>query len=330
MLYLLPQDKAITAIARIVTFSLVTLAISGCESIGGGRSLPLAPVSVVMTQAEPAKDQTTAPATLTSPPVSVTYADQDPLPLYSSVDTSSISEPEITVQPKSTPAQYTAQYYGIDPAGQTGNYSINESQPLPVTPDPSPSVARAPQTYDGNTQYYLADGSPYPEVDEYGVPIKSSNNHTVSSSVPDRVKQPTDTAEIPPVPQAGVKHYNSRLDDDAYQPPAHNNKPLSVNDTSYQTESYSDPAAGEYAIHLASYRREENVYRGWAELRQLYPDLLSGLAARISIVDLPEQGRFLRLKAGPFASKEEANQICRVIKDNGDYCLVMKFNGVDL
>lgn len=110
----------------------------------------------------------------------------------------------------------------------------------------------------------------------------------------------------------------------------------STYETGYETveqseygSAYEEARAGDatYGVHLASYRVEANVYEGWQVLSQRYGAVLSGLVPRLSAVDIPEQGAFLRLKAGPFSSRGAAAQACRQIKAGGDYCAVMRFDG---
>ena len=84
---------------------------------------------------------------------------------------------------------------------------------------------------------------------------------------------------------------------------------------------------GGYGVHLASYRVAANAQRGWQILSTRH-EVLMGREARIAAVDLPEKGPFLRLKAGPFASRAGAVEACRMIKAMGDYCAVTTFDGV--
>ena len=82
-----------------------------------------------------------------------------------------------------------------------------------------------------------------------------------------------------------------------------------------------------HAIHLASYRRRDNAEAGWTTLSAVFPDILAGREARLEAVDIPDQGVFLRLKAGPFDTRAQAVDACRRIESAQAYCQVTDFTG---
>ena len=81
-----------------------------------------------------------------------------------------------------------------------------------------------------------------------------------------------------------------------------------------------------HAVHLASYRREDMAVRGWEELREAHA-VLRDLDARLELAHIPEQGNFLRLKAGPFDSADQARALCRSLEAVGQYCRAVDFTG---
>ncbi|MGD2131548.1 MAG: SPOR domain-containing protein [Maricaulaceae bacterium] len=86
-----------------------------------------------------------------------------------------------------------------------------------------------------------------------------------------------------------------------------------------------------YAIHLASYRTEASATAGWSVLTHEVPGVLEGLHPRVETVDLgPEQGVFLRLKAGPLDSREDAAARCAALSGAGYYCRAVDFEGRDV
>lgn len=91
-----------------------------------------------------------------------------------------------------------------------------------------------------------------------------------------------------------------------------------------------DPVGGEslmHAIHLASYRTQQNAVAGWQSLQALFPDLMLDREARIESADLGSRGVFLRLKAGPFLTGAEARAACAEIEAAGGWCAVTDFTG---
>ncbi len=81
-----------------------------------------------------------------------------------------------------------------------------------------------------------------------------------------------------------------------------------------------------HAVHLASYRREDMAQRGWLELQANHP-VLAGLDARLELAHIPDQGDFLRLKAGPFDTAAAAQAVCRQLEASGQYCRATDYTG---
>jgi len=85
-----------------------------------------------------------------------------------------------------------------------------------------------------------------------------------------------------------------------------------------------------HAVHLASYRGAETAEAGWETLHAMFPDVLDGLSARLESVEIEGRGEFLRLKAGPFDTREAARSACRAIEAAGAYCAIADFTGEPL
>lgn len=85
-----------------------------------------------------------------------------------------------------------------------------------------------------------------------------------------------------------------------------------------------------HAIHIASYRGEATARAGWQTLAAMFPEALTGLEPRIEGVDIPGQGVFLRLKAGPFNSSGEAEAACAPFRSAGVWCAATDFTGAEL
>ncbi len=81
------------------------------------------------------------------------------------------------------------------------------------------------------------------------------------------------------------------------------------------------------AVHLASYRSEDDAQKGWAQLRRAYPQL-GPLQPEVSRVNLGAQkGVFYRLLAGPLPSQSDADRICRELKAKRQFCEVAFMGG---
>ncbi|MEN0651963.1 MULTISPECIES: SPOR domain-containing protein [Hyphobacterium] len=82
-----------------------------------------------------------------------------------------------------------------------------------------------------------------------------------------------------------------------------------------------------HGVHIASYRTMDHVVQGWDTMRAMLPDVLGPLEARVEAADLGDRGVYLRLKAGPFATRAEALSACAELSQSAIYCQAMAFTG---
>jgi outer membrane murein-binding lipoprotein Lpp len=95
-----------------------------------------------------------------------------------------------------------------------------------------------------------------------------------------------------------------------------------------EASSTAGVPSGGVGVHLVSLRKEADTARAWQELQSQYPDLFSGLGARVSAIDFGDgRGTFYRIKAGPLPSKDSATELCRKVRQRGLYCAPSDFVG---
>jgi cell division septation protein DedD len=83
-----------------------------------------------------------------------------------------------------------------------------------------------------------------------------------------------------------------------------------------------------HAVHLGSYRSAERALDGYNEIRAKAPLAMAALQPRVERVDLgPKKGIYERLKAGPFASRAEAQSLCAQLRTTGQYCVPADYTG---
>jgi hypothetical protein len=98
-----------------------------------------------------------------------------------------------------------------------------------------------------------------------------------------------------------------------------------------EASSTAGVPSGGVGIHLVSLRKEADTTRAWHELQSQYPDLFSGLGARVSAIDFGDgRGTFYRIKAGPLPSKDSATELCRKVRQRGLYCAPSDFVGENI
>jgi len=86
-------------------------------------------------------------------------------------------------------------------------------------------------------------------------------------------------------------------------------------------------ASSQVGVHLASYKSRARLAQGWAYLADAHAAELAGLDARIARIDTGESGVFMRLLAGPIASREAAGSLCTTLTTQGVYCRIVPFSG---
>jgi cell division septation protein DedD len=82
--------------------------------------------------------------------------------------------------------------------------------------------------------------------------------------------------------------------------------------------------SGGYLVQVASQRTEADAQQSFRVLQQKYPAVLGNQRASIRRVDLGEKGIYYRTQVGPFASAEEANEMCGSLKAAGGQCIVQR------
>jgi sporulation related protein len=86
-----------------------------------------------------------------------------------------------------------------------------------------------------------------------------------------------------------------------------------------------EPAtSGAYVVQVSSVQGADLATREWEVLLRKFGDLLTNLRPDIQMADLGAKGIYYRLRIGPFATKQEAQDMCSTLKSRGRDCLVRK------
>jgi hypothetical protein len=89
------------------------------------------------------------------------------------------------------------------------------------------------------------------------------------------------------------------------------------------TRTAAAPAAGSFAIHLASARDPALVAGEWQRLARRHPSL-AGLEPRPPVmIEVPGRGTFYRVVGGVFATRSEAVAACDRLRAQNQYCMVV-------
>ena len=86
----------------------------------------------------------------------------------------------------------------------------------------------------------------------------------------------------------------------------------------------TEGTASGYAVQLSSQRSEAEAQASYRSLQSKFPDQLSDRSVMIRRVDLGSKGVYYRAMVGPFASSDEASQLCSELKAAGGQCLIQR------
>jgi hypothetical protein len=92
-----------------------------------------------------------------------------------------------------------------------------------------------------------------------------------------------------------------------------------------QPSSAASAVAGNgHVVQVASQKTEEDAQASFRALQAKYPTVLGGRQPLIRRIDLGERGVFFRVQVGPFASADQANDLCGNLKSAGGQCIVQR------
>jgi hypothetical protein len=84
------------------------------------------------------------------------------------------------------------------------------------------------------------------------------------------------------------------------------------------------PSSGSFVVQVSSQRSEADAQASYRALQGKFPSVLGSRAPLIKRADLGDKGVYYRAMVGPFASSEEAAQVCGNLKTAGGQCVVQK------
>jgi hypothetical protein len=122
---------------------------------------------------------------------------------------------------------------------------------------------------------------------------------------------------------------SSARDVDVPPPPARPSasgavKTASVQPTEIPPTAQTRIAPGSHVVQLTSQRTEAEAQASFRTLQAKYPNILGGRQPLIRKVDLGQRGTYYRAQIGPFASLDQATDLCGHLKAAGGQCIVQK------
>jgi hypothetical protein len=188
----------------------------------------------------------------------------------------------------------------------------------------------------------------FPPLTQQNAPNPSATNPSQSNAMaggvsdePKRIKTVSirpDQAEQPKGASAGAPAAAApRQAAPAPAPAAANNGPISLappraSAPDTRPVAALPPAAaptprateGGYVVQVSSQRSEADAQASYRALQSRYPNVLASRSPLIKRADLGDKGVYYRAMVGPFASSEQATQVCGDLKNAGGQCLVQR------
>jgi hypothetical protein len=81
---------------------------------------------------------------------------------------------------------------------------------------------------------------------------------------------------------------------------------------------------GGYVVQVASQRSEADAQASFRALQQKYPSVLGSYQVMVRRADLGDKGIYYRAQVGPFATAEQATEMCTSLKSAGGQCIVQR------
>jgi len=216
----------------------------------------------------------------------------------------------------------------VAPDSATGSASTEPKKvrTIAITPDSqgNPVVADAAPV--------SATNAPLALVPEQ--PMRQVQTQRVTAAVP-----PTAQAAAEPAPRPVTPPRPAPQPQQAAAPapaPAPSNAPLSLNPnaaparaqqptrTASVTPNQSAPSGTAYAVQVTSQRSEAEAEAAFRSLVGKYGAQLGGKPHFIHKVDLGAKGTYYRALVGPYASGNEATELCSSLKAVGGQCIIQR------
>ncbi|HTS41765.1 MAG TPA: SPOR domain-containing protein [Xanthobacteraceae bacterium] len=218
------------------------------------------------------------------------------VPIRPEMNESAMAPPSLTPPGAATPAAVAPTPRPAAPAASTATAAAPASAPMP---SPRAAVA-APQ-------------SPQPAQRPANAPLVLNDD---SSPTLPRLNAPA-PAQPRPAPQAAPRPAPMPL---AAATPKPAGAPAAA--PAPKPAATTSGGAGGYLVQVSSQRNEADAQAALRTAQTKYPNVLGGQKVTIRRADLGERGTFYRAMIGPFASREQATQLCGSLKAAGGDCIV--------
>ncbi len=176
------------------------------------------------------------------------------------------------------------------------------------------SEAGAPQPA-GETAGELAGEPPGEPADQSpGEPVETAAKAPAAETVP----------ELPAAPSTQAAQDVAASQEPAGETQAAETQAATTQAAKTQTAAApATQAAGDFAVQLVSLKDSGAAQKEWNRLQGVFPQLLGDKSLLLQSADVAGVGKVYRLRAGPFATRAKAAQVCAQLKSKQQDCLVV-------
>ena len=182
-----------------------------------------------------------------------------------------------------------------------------------VAPEATPeSVLPAPETVPEAAPEAAPEPAP-PEAE--AAPDQVPPEAAVVQSVP----EPPAPPPVPPAAKPAAEPASETLPPVAAPVTAPVTAPVAP-----QVAALPEATTGGFVVQLISIRSRDRARPAWAKLQKAHPALMGNRELTIQKADLGDRGVYYRVRAGFFAKRASARDLCNALKTRGQDCLVTK------
>jgi hypothetical protein len=216
--------------------------------------------------------------------------------------------------------------------GTPGSVTIGAQPPAYASPPSPPVVNPGPnepkRVHTITIRPDQVSTSPAPGESE---PLPARSGPTTNIGPPVAPAAPAGRAAVPapqakpPAPKPGSSAPLTLNPPPESPAPGSRSGTASAQPAPYRTAALPSGAeAGNYVVQISSQRSEAEAQASFRALQAKYPNVLGSRHPLIRRADLGSKGVYYRAQVGPFATAEDANQLCGNLKAAGGQCIVQR------
>lgn len=210
--------------------------------------------------------------------------------------------------------------------GEAAGPKVERLLPLPEAPLPAPELAEIAPSYDEPVGALPLEGEAAP-LQPAGEPLAADVTAEVQAveTVPEVPAAPSVQTAEPKAAEPEAPASQSTTTEATTQSTTTQaaQAPATTTQTAAAPATQAAPASGNFAVQLVSLKNRGAAEAEWRRLQGVFPNLLGGKSLLLQSADVAGVGTVYRLRAGPFATKAKAAQVCAQLKSKQQDCLVV-------